>query len=111
MGNKEFEVLWTEVAESDLSEIIEYIAQDSKTRALKVFAEIKNKTSQLITYPKRGRVVSEFKKFNIYSIRELIESPWRIFYKLEGNIVYILCVIDSRRNVEDILLNRFLRKK
>jgi plasmid stabilization system protein ParE len=111
MGNKKFEVLWTEVAESDLSEIIDYIAQDSRTSALKVLAKIKNKTSQLIIYPRRGRVVSEFKKFNINSIRELIESPWRILYKLEGGTVYVLCVIDSRRNVEDILLNRFLRVK
>ncbi|MBF0430647.1 MAG: type II toxin-antitoxin system RelE/ParE family toxin [Fibrobacteria bacterium] len=111
MGNNKFEILWTEVAESDLSEIIEFIAQDSTNMALKILAKIKVKTSQLNHSPERGRVVPEFKKFNINSIRELIESPWRIFYKLEGSIVYILCVIDSRRNVEDILLNRFLRGK
>ena len=111
MGNKKFEILWTEVAESDLSEIIEYIAQDSTNRALKILAKIKDKTSQLHHSPERGRFVPEFKKFNINSIRELIESPWRIFYKLEGSIIYILCVIDSRRNVEDILLNRFLREE
>jgi len=111
MANKKFEILWTEIAESDLSEVIEYIAQDSPDRALKILAKIKDKTSQLTHSPGRGRVIPEFKKFNINSIRELIESPWRIFYKLEGNIIYILCVIDSRRNIEDILLNRFLREK
>ena len=111
MGNKKYEILWTEVAEADLSEIIEYIAQDSKNRARKILAKTKDKTSQLNISPERGRIVQEFHKFNINPIRELIEPPWRIFYKFEESVVYIIGVIDSRRNVEDILLNRFLRKK
>lgn len=111
MGNNNFEILWTEVAEADLSEIIEYIAQESKSRAEKILAKIKRQSSQLNGSPERGRIVPEFHKFNINSIRELIISPWRVFYKIERNIVFILGVIDGRRNVEDILLNRFLRKK
>ncbi len=111
MENSKFEILWTEIAEADLSEIIEYIEQDSKPRALKILASIKHKTSQLNDSPERGRIVPEFKKFNINSTRELTLSPWRVFYKIEGDIVFILGVIDGRRNVEDILLNRFLRKK
>lgn len=111
MIDKKYKILWTEIAEADMSEIIEYIAQDSKNKAIKILAKIKDKTSQLKSFPERGRIVPEFHKFNINSIHELILSHWRIFYKFDGGIVYILGVIDSRRNVEDILLNRFLRKK
>ena len=42
--------------------------------------------------------------------RELIESPWRILYRIEADTVYVLAVIDARRNVEDLLLDRFVRR-
>ena len=103
--------MWTEIAEADLLEIIEYIAQDSKSKAIKILGKIKNKTSRLNTSPERGRIAPELQKFNLNLIHEIIESPWRILYKYEEDVVYILGVIDSRRNVEDILLNRFLRKE
>jgi hypothetical protein len=40
--------------------------------------------------------------------RELIELPWRIIYKIEEDKVFVLAVIDGRRNMEDILLDRFV---
>ncbi|MDD4169451.1 MAG: type II toxin-antitoxin system RelE/ParE family toxin [Desulfotomaculaceae bacterium] len=40
--------------------------------------------------------------------RELIAPPWRIIYKIEGNKVLVLAVINARRNVEDVLLDRFI---
>lgn len=42
--------------------------------------------------------------------RELIVSRWRLFYRIAGESVYVLARIDSRRNVEDILLERLTRQ-
>jgi len=39
----------------------------------------------------------------------LIYKRWRIVYKIEGNKVYILIVIDSSRDIEDILFRRLLK--
>ena len=47
----------------------------------------------------------------ILTYRELIERPWRILYRVEANTVYVLALIDARRNVEDILLDRFVRSR
>jgi len=33
---------------------------------------------------------------------------WRLMYRISEDRVFILSIIDSRRNVEDILLHRFL---
>ncbi|HPJ41757.1 MAG TPA: type II toxin-antitoxin system RelE/ParE family toxin [Spirochaetota bacterium] len=41
--------------------------------------------------------------------RELIVVPWRIIYRIEEQKVYILAVIDSRRNFEDIILKRIMK--
>ena len=40
--------------------------------------------------------------------REIVIIPWRVIYKIERDRVYIVSVIDSRRNVEDVLLARLL---
>jgi toxin ParE1/3/4 len=40
---------------------------------------------------------------------EIIISLWRLMYKIENNFVCVMAVIDGRRNIEDILLQRQLR--
>jgi toxin ParE1/3/4 len=103
---KKYKIIWSNSAESDLISIIEYIAVEEKSNAAKVFKKIKDKTSRLYHSPERGRIVPELKDFGIVQFRELIIPPWRIMYKVSENKVYVLSVIDSRQNVEDILLKR-----
>ncbi|MCK4905835.1 type II toxin-antitoxin system RelE/ParE family toxin [bacterium] len=105
-----YKVIWSHVAEGDLSKIIEYIAKDSIDNALTVFHKIKDKCSRLFTFPNRGRIVPELQDYGILLYRELIIEPWRIIYRVSDNYVYVLSAIDSRQNVEDILLNRFANK-
>jgi len=103
----EYEVIWSYIAESDLNKIIEYIAEDSTNNALTVFYKIKDKCLGLYTFPNRGRIVPELQKYGILLYRELIIEAWRVIYRISDNYVYLLSVIDTRQNVEDILLNRF----
>jgi toxin ParE1/3/4 len=99
----------TQNAENDLDEIILYIAQDNTQTALKILDRLQKKIYSLKNYPERGRRVPELLDKNIRDYRELIESPWRIIYKIENNDVYILMVIDGRRNVSDILMKKLLK--
>ncbi len=89
--------------------IIKYIALDNKTQANKVYLAIKQKTENLRQMPLQGRIIPELNYYGIVTYRELITPPWRIIYKIEANQVWVLAVIDGRRNVEDILLDRFVR--
>ena len=106
----EYKVIWSHVADADLNQIIEYIAKDSVNNALTIFHKIKDKSSGLFTFPNRGRIVPELQEYGILLYRELIIEPWRVIYRISDNYVYVLSVIDSRQNVEDILLNRFTNK-
>jgi plasmid stabilization system protein ParE len=103
---EKYQVIWSNIAESDLKNIIEYIADDSPSNALKIFKNIKQKASTLFTFPERGRIVPELRDQGILLYRELIIPPWRILYRLSSKRVYVLSVLDSRRNIEDILLKR-----
>ncbi len=106
--NQSYEIFWARVAENDLNEIIDYIAMDSPANALKIFTKIKNKASSLYTMPERCRIVTELKDQGVMQYRELILSPWRIMFRVTKMKVYVLSVLDSRRNIEDILLERFV---
>ena len=106
---KSFKVHWAGIAEEDLRDIVLYIAEDSPTNARAVFEEIKEKASSLTLFPERSRTVPELQDQGISLYRELIPAPWRIIYRIEGKKVYILSVLDSRQNVEDILLKRLTK--
>jgi len=108
-SNNTHPVYWSNAGRADLVEIVEYIAQDSPQTALKVLEALEKETKKLSRFPNNGRIIPELKKHNVYKYREFIHAPWRIFYKIEETNVFILAVIDGRRNVEDLLLTRQLR--
>ncbi len=109
MISKKYTVYWSKVAQEDLIKIIEYISVDSFNIAEEIFEKIKKQTIKLENFPDRGRTVPELDLHNISNYRELITTPWRIIYRIEEHKVYILAVIDSGRNFEDIILKRLLR--
>lgn len=106
---KDFEVIWTNNAQFDLESIIEYLKIDSLNIAKKIFLEIKQECDSLYYFPKRKRVVPELQQIGIIKYREIIHKRWRILFKIDTNKVYILLVVDSSRNLEDILFQRLIK--
>lgn len=106
---KSYQVLWTHTAQQDLTSIVEYIAQDSVNEALAILQKLETKAALLITLPNRGRVVPELLHTGISQYRELISAPWRIIYRVESQKVLIMAVLDSRRDLQTMLLNRLAR--
>lgn len=107
---KKIEVIWTKNAEFDLETIIEYIKIDSIDNAKKIFFAIKKECANLYYFPERKRIVPELQQIGILKYREVIYQRWRIIYKIENKKVSILLVVDSSRNLEDILFQRLIKK-
>ncbi len=105
-----YKVYWTESAEKDLVSIIEYIYLESPKAASDSLKKIKIKVKTLNVFPERGRIVPELKGQGVKLYREIIIPPWRVIFKINGKSIYVMAVIDSRRNVEDILFERLIRK-
>jgi len=99
----------TQNAEKDLEEIIAYIAQNNPQTAIKIMEKMQAKIETLDHFPNRGGYVPELLAKNIKDYRQIIESPWKIIYKVDDNIVNILAIIDSRRNLQDILIHKLLK--
>ena len=70
--NKKYDIVWSNIAENDLKYIVEYIADDSPSNALKILKRIKQKATSLYTFPGRGRIVPELREQGILQYREII---------------------------------------
>ncbi len=103
------QVYWAAVAQTDLAAILAFVADESLHNALEILAKIREKAAAMTHTPQRGRVVPELLNQGISHYREIIVAPWRVIYRVEENRVFVVSVVDSRRNVEDVLLGRFLR--
>jgi addiction module RelE/StbE family toxin len=95
-------------AENDLNEILLYIAQNNPQNAIKIMEKIQARINTLDHFPYRGSFVPELLARNIKDYRQLIEPPWKIIYKIDDDVVNILAIIDSRRNLQDLLLKKLL---
>ncbi len=109
MSNADCRVFWTKTAQHELRAITKYISADNKAVAADTYRKIKQRAELLTQMPDQGRSVPELSSFGVLIYREMIVSPWRIIYKVEGGTVWVLAVFDGRRNIEDILLDRMLR--
>jgi toxin ParE1/3/4 len=103
-------VLWTQTAQSDLEVIIEHIAADSPATAVEVLDRLQARVASLDDLAPRGRVVPELRDLGVHQYRELIERPWRIVYRTEGARTVIMAVLDARRDLDSLLLERLTRR-
>ena len=108
-GYKKYDVHITQNAENDLNEIILFIAQNNPRTAIKIMEKLQAKINTLDHFPNRGGYVPELLAKNIQEYRQITESPWKIIYKIDDKTVHILAVIDSRRNLQDILIRKLLK--
>ena len=90
--------------------MIDYIAaQDGLAVAVSVYAKIKTRIRTLTSHPDRCRVVPELKSFGVTEYRELIVSPYRVFFRIDGRTVGIIGVLDGRRDLEETQVRRAMR--
>ncbi len=93
----------------DLEEIVEFIRADRPAAATGVARQIDTAVRSLGRNPLRGPVVPELLDLGVTSYRQIIASPYRVIYRVGENAVYVLAVLDSRRDLQAVLLQRLLR--
>ena len=104
-----YEVVWLVQAIDDLEGIVGHIALDSPANARRILTKLKEKAESLIISPLRGRVVPELASFGFNVWRELIVKPYRIVFRIDNNRVLVMAVLDSRRDLSSVLLEKLTR--
>ena len=87
-------VHWTETAIQHLEKIHDYIAQNSRSYALRVVDRLTSRSRQIAQFPQSGRAVPEF---DDPQVREVIEGSYRIIYRIKKNQIDVIAVIHGAR--------------
>ena len=109
MARRKWRVIWTESAADDLVEIVSFIAGNSPTNARRLLIRLRSRADSLGRSPQRGRVVPELASTGTRMWRELVVKPYRIVYRIRKDTVMVGAVVDGRRDLEDLLLERLTR--
>ena len=97
-------------AETDLFDIYLYVAQnDSPEKAARLLDNLEMTILRLETTPLRGSYPPELERVGVLEFREIFFKPYRIIYQVKKTNVYVHCVIDGRRDLQDLLQTRLLR--
>jgi toxin ParE1/3/4 len=107
---RRYRVVVADAAKHDLRDIAEYIAhRDTASAARRQLARLATQTRALGTTPLRGRIPPELGERGLRTWREVVIDPWRIVYRIDGRTVYVLAVLDGRRDLGELLLRRLTR--
>ena len=93
-------LIWTEPALSDIEAVADHIALDNPAAARCFVERVFAKVERLERFPNSGKRPSELPRS---PYREVVVAPCRVFYRVEGDAVFLLHVMRAER-----LLRRFL---
>ena len=100
-------VRWTPETENDAATIVDWF--DDPVNSEKVIVQFGERADSLATFPERGRVVPELRQIGVLQYREVFHKPWRMIYAIKGREVWIMAVLDGRRQLQDLLFERLAR--
>ena len=97
-------------AEEDLIDLYEFIARtDSIEKAEHLHVTLLSLCKELERFPTRGHITPELRALGIENFRELHFKSYRIIYEIIRRDVFIHCILDGRRDMENLLSERLLR--
>jgi toxin ParE1/3/4 len=95
MAARRRSVVWTDSARQALDEVLEYVAQESRDRALSLLSRVLDTAAALDTLANRGRVVPEL---NQPETRELLVFDYRLLYRVLGEHVVVIAFLHGARD-------------
>lgn len=105
-----YQVLLTDDAVYDLEDIYGYIeSHDSPEKADYVLDKIEETFSSLSHNPKCRAYPDELLAVGLREYLEIYFKPYRIMYRVIALHVYIIMIIDGRRDMQSLLQRRLLQ--
>lgn len=105
-----YRVMLVNAAELDLDEIHHYVeSHDSPERADELLDGMERTILALAKIPERGHFPPELERIGVREYREVHFKPYRILYAIVGDAVIVHSVLDGRRDMQTLLMQRLLR--
>ncbi|HMQ70567.1 MAG TPA: type II toxin-antitoxin system RelE/ParE family toxin [Ignavibacteria bacterium] len=105
-----YDVQFTKDAENDIFGLYEYIkSNDSIDMAEKLIDRLIQKCSDLDIFPNRGHILPELEYLQRKDYLEIHYKSYRIIYRIIEKVVFVNCILDGRRDLNELLHKRLLR--
>jgi toxin ParE1/3/4 len=97
-------------AEEDLIDLYQYVSNhDSIRKADQLLDKIQASCQSLSELALRGHTPPELERISIFEYKEIHYKPYRIIYQIIENDLFIHCILDGRRDLQELLQQRLLR--
>ena len=107
-----YQVYLSADAGNDLFDIWNYVAHnDSPEKADHLLRELQSTCFTLEEFPDRGHVPPELERVHVREYLEIHWKPYRIIYRIHDKRVFIHCILDGRRNMLELLIERAIREE
>ena len=88
------QIVWTEPALNDLDAIADYIALENPAAAGELVRRVFAHVEQLEAHPESGSKPPELGRSRY---RQIVEPPCRVFYRFDGERVFVLYVMRAEQ--------------
>ena len=97
-------------ADHDLKDLRSYIVKEfSRDTWLKTFGKIKVSIRNLAKFPSLGAIPPELEALHLTQYRQILSGKNRIIYEPRPDAVYVHMVVDARRDMKSLLMQRLMR--
>lgn len=102
-------ITWSTNAKQDIKSIYDYIFTDSPSTADKIITKITDTISHIASFPDIGKTIPlDIEQSENY--QQIVVEYWSIIYLSESNNIKIITIIDTRRDLKDILKEKLTPK-
>jgi toxin ParE1/3/4 len=72
-------------------------------------AKLKTSIENLARFPHLGGIPPELESLNLTQYRQILSGMNRVIYEVRQDAVYVHLIVDTRRDLKEVLLQRLLR--
>ena len=102
-------VVILESAQTDLMALRGYIVKNFSTTTWKAtYAKLKTAIRNLAMFPYLGGMPDELASLNLTQYRQVLSGMNRIICEVRHEVVYVHLIVDTRRDLNDVLMQRLL---
>ncbi len=95
-----FNIVFSSLFHIDLEKIVSYYYELNRSTAKRYYHGVIKSIKKLESFPLLGRIVPECEDIFYDKYREIVYENYRIVYRLEGNQILILRILDARMDVD-----------
>lgn len=104
-----FDVRLTHGAERDLEALHDWIVVNRSRADADAWLDAPlERAAGLADFPLRGSVPKEMAALGIVEFRQVLLPPYRIFFRVAAETVFIMVIADGRRDMQALLERRLL---